>query len=239
MKLLQEVASDDSKPAYPAGGWNVGRLANLGVLLTCDGFSVRFDDVNLNLLFDLAEMDVPGELRAHDGQVIEIIPDTSSGIVIRPKNSFEYPNGIVLDLETLKELGIEQYEEDDGEPEDASVVVPSGGKNLGEPLSKFDSLSNDDTVSSGDEFDTLEEGVRPAFRRVGKKIKRGFRVTSGFRKGRVLSSAKSAFKPRVSAKTHMKLSIASKRKKFMRMMKGKMTRRRATSRQLVRMNKRT
>lgn len=233
MALLQEVVSGLGAPTAPNGGWNVGHLANLGVFLSCEGFSVRLDPMNLDLLFDFAEAGEIGEIRDHDGRIIEVTPDTSSGIVLRVRDDVEFPYGLILDLDALKEMGIEQYEEDDGEPnpEDA------GGSNLGEPLSKFDDLTDDVTVSHA-EFDRLEEGVKAAFRRSGKKIKRGFRVTSGYRKGRVVSSAKAAFKPRAKASTRMKLSIAGKRKKFIRLLKGKMTRRKPTSKRLVRMNKR-
>lgn len=233
MPLLQEVVSGLDSPTIPNGGWDVGHLANLGVLLSCEGFNVRFDLQNLNLLFDFAEDGEIGELRDHEGRIIEVIPDARSGIVLKVRDDLEFPYGIVLDLGTLKEIGIEAYEEDDGEsnPEDA------GGTALGEPLSRFDDLTDNDTISHS-EFDNLDEGLKTAFRRSGRKIKRGFRVTSGFRKGRVVSSAKAAFKPRAKASTRMKLSIAGKKKKFIRLMKGKMTRRKPTSIRLVRMNKR-
>lgn len=233
MALLQEVVSGLGSPTAPDGGWNVGHLANLGVLLSCDGFSVRLDTNNLDLLFDFAEDGEWGEIRDHDGRIIEVHPDSRSGIVLKVRDDIEFPYGLILDLDALKEMGIEQYEEDDGEPDPEDA----GGTDLGEPLSKFDDLTDNDTVSHT-EFDSLEEGVKVAYRRSGKKIKRGFRVTSGFRKGRVVSSAKAAFKPRAKASTRMKLSIAAKKKKFIRLLKGKMTRRKPTSKRLVRMNKR-
>jgi hypothetical protein len=206
------------------------------VLLSCDGFSTRLDTNNLDLLFDFAEDGSPGEIRDHDGRIIEVIPDTSSGIVLKVRDDIEFPYGLLLDLEALKEMGIEKYEEDDGE-EGAADPENAGGTNLGEPLSKFDDLTDDDTVPHS-EFDALEEGVKVAYRRKGKKIKRGFRVTSGFRKGRVVASAKSAFKPRIKASTRSKLKIAAKKKRFIRLLKGKMTRRKPTSKRLKLMNKR-
>ena len=222
MYLLREVTEE--KPAVAPGGWNVGHLANLGILLSTDGFSLRLDLRNLNLLFDFAEDGEYGELRDHEGRIIEVEP-TDDGIVITPRGSSEFQNGLILDLDTLKEMGIEQYEEQD-EP-------------AVEPDSEFDPLDSDDTIGTSDQMGTsLDEGIKRAYRRSGKKIKRGFRVTSGFRKGRVVSSAAGAFKPRKKASTRMKLKIAARRKKIIRIMKGKRTRRKATSQRLVRMNKR-
>lgn len=86
--------------------------------------------------------------------------------------------------------------------------------------------------------ENIEEGVKRAFRRSGNKIKRGFRVTSGFRKGRVVSSVAGAFKPRAKASTRMKLRIASRRKKVIRVLKAKRTRKKSVSKRLARMNSR-
>ncbi len=213
MKLLREVAEVDV-PFSPEDGWNIGHLADLGILLSCDGFSLRLDDHNLNLLFDFAEDGEFGEVRDQQGRIIEVDP-VDDGIVIRARGDDSFPNGLLIDLDTLKELGIEQYEEE-------------------EPDSEFDDLEADDTV---EQFDELDEGMKKAFRRSGKRIKRGFRVTSGFRKGRVMASAKSVFKPRAKASTRMKLKIASRKKKFVRILKGKMTRRKSGSKRLVRLNK--
>jgi hypothetical protein len=106
-----------------------------------------------------------------------------------------------------------------------------------------DSADEDsDTIDPEAEEDAaeeeLEEGVKRAFRRVGKKIKRGFRVTSGWRKGRVVSSMKGAYKPRAKAKTRLKLRIAAKKKRVVRILKGRITRRKPLSKRLVKMNKR-
>ncbi len=221
MRLLREVT--EGQPTAPHGGWNVGHLANLGIMLSCDDFSIRLDLDNLNRLFDYAEDDEVGEVKDHSGEVVMVSP-YEDGIVLTPIDNAQFPNGLILDLDTLEEMGIEQYEE-----------------NLDEPDSEFDELSDDVKIES-DEFDelsdTVEEGIKRAFRRSGKKIKRGFRVTSGFRKGRVVSSPAGAFKPRKKASTRMKLKIASRKKKVIRVLKGKRTRRKATSQRLVRMNKR-
>jgi hypothetical protein len=226
MHLLREVL--EGVPTIPDGGWNVGHLANLGMLLSADDFSIRLDDTNLDILFDIAESGDPGEIRDHSGRIIEVVP-TEDSIILTPRDDPDFPNGIVLDIATLKEMGIEQWEEDD-------------------PASEFDSLEDNDTVSSDDlaqgNYDALDddeviaEGIKRAFRRSGKKIKRGFRVTSGFRKGRVVASAAAAYKPRAKASTRMKLSIAARKKKLIRILKGKRTRRKPSSQRLARMNKR-
>ena len=224
MRLLLEV--NDVSPAVPADGWDVGHLANLGILLSCDGFSARFDEYNLNLMFDAAEALEPGEVRDHEGRIIDVVPQ-DDGIVIKVRDDLEYPYGLLIDLGTLKEMGIEQYEE---EVEDEF-----------DPTSEFDPIGSGVTVAPDNELDTLaslEEGLKRAYRRTGKKIKRGFRVTSGFRKGRVVASPKSAFKPRAKASTRMKLKVAARRKKIVRILKAKRTRMKPTSQRLVRMNQR-
>lgn len=216
MSLLREAS--ETGPVAPDGGWNVGTLAYMGILLTCEGFTCRFDMDNLEKFFDLVENNWQGNIRDDDGTVVRVIPD-DDGIVLIRKGDENYPFGLILDLGTLKEMGIEAYDEDDED----------------DPESKFDSLDSGDKI---DEFDPIDEGVKRAYRRVGKKIKRGYRVTSGFRKGRVVSSPAGAYKPRAKASTRSKLRIAANRKKIIRVMKGKRTRRQPTSRRLVRMNKR-
>lgn len=226
MRLLREVL--EGVPVVPEGGWDVGHLANLGMLLSAEGFTLRLDDTNLDILFDIAEAGDPGEVRDHSGRIIEIVP-TEDSIILTPRDDPNFPNGIVIDLATLKEMGIEQHDEETAD----------------DPTSEFDSLEDNDTVSSDDldhsGFDALsdviEEGVKRAYRRVGKKIKRGFRVTSGFRKGRVVASAKAAYKPRAKASTRMKLSIAGRKKKFIRIWKAKKTRRLPASKRLRKLNK--
>lgn len=218
MSFLLEVIEGDV-PVKPDGGWNIGVLAHLGVLLSCDGFSARIDLHNLNELFDFAEDDEDGDIKDSDGNIIEVQP-RSDGIVLIRQNDENYPHGVILDHETLAELGIEVREEEVDDPE-----------------SDYDELSDDDTISN-EEYDTLEEGVKRAYLRSGKKIKRGYRVTSGFRKGRVVSSIKSSFKPRIRASTRSKMRIAAKRRRIIRVFRGKRTRKLPKSKLLVRMNKR-
>ena len=117
---------------------------------------------------------------------------------------------MVLDLKTLKEMGIEE-----GDPEDDEGLEPANVT-----------------------INPVKEGVKAAYRRSGKKIKRGFRFTSGYRKGRVVANIKSAFKPRAKASTRMKLSIAGRRKKFVRILKSKRTRKKSLSKRLARLNSR-
>lgn len=229
MRFIREVL--EGAPITPEGGWDVGHLANLGMLLSAENFSLRLDDTNLDILFDIAESGDPGEIRDHSGRIIEVVP-TEDSIILSPRDDVDFPNGIVLDMATLKEMGIEQHEE---EKED-------------DPTSEFDSLEDDDTVSSDDlqhsgydalsDDDVIAEGIKRAFRRSGKKIKRGFRVTSGFRKGRVVASAAAAYKPRIKASTRSKLRLAAKKKKLIRILKGKRTRRKPSSQRLARLNKR-
>ena len=223
MQLLREVV--EGKPKPPPYGWNIGHLANHGVILTAHGFSLRLDGANLDKFFDLVEAGEEGEVRDHDGDVVNVRVRDDDVVLSRAEDP-TYPHGILLDLDLLAELGIEQYEEAEDEAESSST----------EPELEIDELTDGDTIK--EEFDILDEGVKRAFRRVGKKIKRGFRVTSGFRKGRVVSSAAGAFKPRAKASTRMKLKIAARKKKFVRILKGKMTRRKPTSKRLTAMNKR-
>jgi hypothetical protein len=203
MKLLRELT--EAKPVVPSG-WNVGQLADFGVLLSTRGFSIRFSNEELNSFFDAVESGELETIRVN-GQNLTI-EARDDGINLIPEDNEKFPNGIVLDLETLKELGVESFEH--------------------EPESEFEPLSDDDTI---------EEGVKLAYKRKGRKIKRGYRVTSGFRKGRVVSKISSAFKPRASASLRTKLRLARRRKTLMRILKGKITRRRPTSRRVVSMNK--
>lgn len=220
MRLIREVTENVAQPVVPEGGWNVGHLAHSGILLTCDNFSMKLDIDQLNVLFDLAEDGESGEVRDHDHNVVYVEVGDSS-IILSRDGDVNYPSGIVLDLGTLKEMGIEQH---DG-PEDGGETGADG-----------DTIESDAVVMApGNE---IEEGVKRAFRRSGNKIKRGFRVTSGFRKGRVMASARSATKPRAKASTRMKLRLAGRRKKIVRILKGKRTRKRSPSKRLVAANKR-
>jgi hypothetical protein len=80
------------------------------------------------------------------------------------------------------------------------------------------------------------EGLKPAYRRVGSKIKRGFRVTSGRHKGQVVSNPATAHKPPISGRTRAKLRAAAKRNKLIRALKSRLTRRKGASLRLRRLN---
>lgn len=230
MSLLKEVTADEKdvevKDAPKAGeveldvdnkvgptepdGWSVGSLASHGLILSCDGFQLRLDLDQLNKFFDIAEDGTPGEVRDQNGHVVLVEP-TDNSIVLTRVNDTVYPAGVVLDLATLKEMGIEQGEsEDDDEESEEDVTIDPA----------------------------VKEAIKVAYRRAGKKIKKGFRVTSGWRKGRVVANIKTAYKPRAKASTRMKLSIAGRKKKLIRVLKSKRTRKKSLSKRLARMNSR-
>lgn len=207
MSLIKE-AENKVKGPYVPDGWNIGSLPNDGIILSCDGFLVKFNVEQLNLLFDIAETGEVGEVKDVKGDIIFVEPSGKT-IILTREGDKNYPSGIVVDAKTLKLIGIEEHEE---EPEE------------------------DDSPNKKDDIIDIEEGIKAAYRRSGKKIKRGFRVTSGFRKGRVVASAKAAFKPKAPARTRSKLRIAAKKKKLIRILKSKRTRKKSLSKRLVRMN---
>lgn len=223
MRLIREVTENIPGPVTPEGGWNVGHLAHHGILISCDGFSMKLDLDQLNALFDLAEDGEDGEIYDHDDKAVFVEIGTGT-IVLSREGDKIYPTGIVLDAVTLKEMGIEQRDAE-------------------QPIDDVEASSEDDTIESEVAIEAepdaeLEEGVKRAFRRSGKKIKRGFRVTSGWRKGRVISNIKNAYKPRPKARTRLKLRIAAKKKRVIRLLKGRITRKKPLSKRLVSMNKR-
>lgn len=200
----EDAAGDVVGPTTPSG-WSVGSLANHGVILSCDGFQLKMDLNELNKFWDIAESGEPGEVHDENGKVVLVEP-TEDSIVLTRVNDPVYPSGVVIGLDTLKDLGIEP---DDGSEEKEEGPAPE---------------------------DTMKEGIKAAFRRSGKKIKKGFRVTSGIRKGRVVANIKTAFKPRAKASTRMKLKIAGRKKKLIRVLKSKRTRKKSLSKRLARMN---
>lgn len=213
MNLLKEVTKQDEPvkdvkqevvPAKP-DAWSVGHLANHGIILSCEGFQIRLGSDELQQFFDIAEDGEPGEIRDHHGNIVLVEP-TENSIVLTRTGDPVYPSGVVLDLKTLKEIGIEP-----GSPED-----------------------KDEDVADGVTID--EAKTKLAYRRTGNKIKHGFRVTSGHRKGRVVAKLSTAYKPRAKASTRMKLSIASRKKKWIRVLKSRRTRKKSASKRLVRLN---
>lgn len=94
-----------------------------------------------------------------------------------------------------------------------------------------------DAFSELDKGDApIIEGLRPAFRRVGGRIVRGYRVTSGRRKGQVVADPATAHHPPVPGRTRAKLRAAAVRKRLVRALKAKLTRRRSVSIRLRRLN---
>ena len=231
MRLLREVTENVPQPVLPEDGWNVGHLAHHGILLSCDGFVAKLDLDQLNILFDYAEDGSGGEIRDHDGNVV-YVEVNNDNIVLSRDGDKAYPNGVILDMDTLNEMGIEKHDADQ------SDVQPTSDDADAETGDTIDTDAEADEADADEPDEELEEGVKRAYKRVGNKIKRGFRVTSGWRKGRVVSSAKAASAPRAKAKTRMKLRIAAKRKKIVRILKSKRTRKRSASKRLVAMNKR-
>lgn len=226
MKLLKEVtkkqeAELSSAPVMPEDGWSVGHLGNHGIMLSADGFMLKLDIDELNKMFDIIENGGSGDVKDHSGKVVNI--DVGDDIVLTRANDEAYPNGIVVDEKALKELGVERDQPDEEELEGED-----------EPEGDEEETEDDDTIESNQ----LKEGIKKAFRKSGKKIKRGWRVTSGIRKGRVVANIKTAFKPRAKASTRMKLKLASKKKKIIRVLKSKRTKKRPLSKRLSRMNKR-
>lgn len=203
---VDDVESPEVGPASP-DGWSVGHLAQHGMILSCDGFQLKLDIDQLNKFFDIAEDGTPGEIKDQNSKIVLVEP-TEDSIVLTRTGDDVYPNGVTLDLDTLKEMGVEQDEIEQ-------------------------QAENDDTIATD-----VDEAVKMAFRKSGGKIKRGFRVTSGIRKGRVVASLKTAFKPRAKASTRMKLKIAGRKKTIVRVLKSKRTRKKSLSKRLHRMNNR-
>lgn len=244
MKLLREVTQGEepevesaSGPVAPEDGWNVGHLANHGILLSCEGFSMKLDIDQLNILFDLAEDGESGEVRDHKGDAV-YIEVMDKQIVLSREGDKTYPQGVILDTKTLKEMGIEEHDDSTAPAEPETEGDEEEVEDEEQPDDDGDDADADDTMVPSDEDEELKEGIKRAFRRSGKKIKRGFRVTSGFRKGRVVANVKNAFKPRAKARTRMKLKVASRKKKIVRLLKARRTRMKPLSKRLVSMNKR-
>lgn len=227
-KLLKEVTGSeieepvDSVGPYKPDGWSVGMLANQGMILSCDGFQVKFDASQLDDFFDVVESGTPGEVRDHDGKIILVEPADDGIILVRTGDKI-YPQGVLIGLDDLEHLGIEHFE------------TGEEGEDSNEPISAADQPETEEPEE--EEIVTIDEGVKAAFRRSGGKVKRGFRVTSGFRKGRVVASIKGAHKPRAKASTRAKLRLARRKKKVVRILKSKRTRKKSLSKRLARMNK--
>jgi hypothetical protein len=213
MSLIREITLgkvekefDSTGPVTP-DGWSIGSLANHGLILSCDGFQLQLGADQLQLFFDVAESGQPGEVHDQNGDLVLVEP-TNDSIVLTRAGDKVYPSGLVLDLKTLKELGIEKGNKD--------------------PEEDADPLEIDDIVKT--------EGVERAYYKSGDKIKKGFRITSGYRKSRVVADIATAHKPKAKASTRRKLSIAGHKKKFIRLLKSRRTRKKSISKRLHKLN---
>ena len=178
MTLLLEVSED---VPYVPDGWNVGHLANLGLILSCSGFSARLDAYNLNLMFDLIEYEQTGEIRDHDGRILEVKP-SDDGVILTPRENDDFPNGILIDLTTLREIGVEREQAEQTGDLDA---------NEADPASEYDQLTDGDKVRASS-YDPLTEGFRRT-RKPKFKITRRARTSTSD----LLAAFKPFLKPKV------------------------------------------
>lgn len=239
-----ELEDDGLGTPVQPDGWTVAQLGSHGLILTCDELQIRLSRANAEKFFDIIEADGLDNVQTDDGFWIEVDADAEDGdVIIKPlhkpgsKTPNHYPGGVVLDTETLADIGVVIDEiESEEEPE---VEEPAEAPKVEEPTEEdSEKVKEEVPVDDEDDPDPLKEGVKMAYRRSGKKVKRGFRVTSGIRKGRVVADIKTAHKPRAPAATRMKLRLARKKKKVIRVLKAKRTRRKSLSKRLKRMNAR-
>lgn len=215
-KLSVEDSIDNGRgtPVEVSSGWSVAQLGNHGIILSCDDLQIRLSRANVEKFFDLVIDEEIGNVQTDDGFWIEVDADAEDGdAIITPlftssdKTKNPYPDGVVMDENTLRDIGI-TIEDVASEPDPDPEIEP----------------------------EQVEEGVKMAYRRSGKKVKRGFRVTSGIRKGRVVADIRTAHKPKAKASTRLKLKLARKKKKVIRILKSKRTRKKSLSKRLARMN---
>lgn len=222
----QEVIENGRGTPVEVDGWSVAQLGNHGIILSCDDLQIRLSRANVEKFFDLVIDEKIDNVQTDDGFWIEVDADAEDGdVIITPlyksdKIKNPYPDGVVMDEKALRDIGITLEDSPEPEVPELPVEVPPVEEPAGEE----------------NEEEIVEEGVKMAYRRSGKKLKRGFRVTSGIRKGRVVADIKTAHKPRAKASTRAKLRLARKKKKVVRILKSKRTRRKSLSKRLKRMN---
>lgn len=205
----QEIIDDGRGTPVEVDGWSVAQIGNHGIILSCDDLQIRLSRANVEKFFDLVVDEEVGNVQTDDGFWIEIDADAEDGdVIITPLYKSEKTVNPYPDGVVVDEKALRDI---------GITIEDAGGDNA--PLS-------------------VDEGVKMAYRRSGKKLKRGFRVTSGIRKGRVVANIKSAHKPRAKASTRAKLRLARKKKKVVRILKSKRTRRKSLSKRLKRMNSR-
>lgn len=196
-------------PVQPFGGWTVAQLGTHGIILTCDGLQIRLSRQNAEKFLDVIEDEGLDNIQTDDGFWIEVDADAEDENVI---------------IQVLTQ-GSSKFENN----------YPNGVILDNIALKALGVEVYEDT---GEQPEYMSEGVKMAYRRSGKKLKRGFRVTSGIRKGRVVANIRTAHKRRAPAATRMKLRLARKKKKVIRVLKSKRTRRKSLSKRLTRLNSR-
>lgn len=210
--LLEAIETEISDSPVRPEGWSVAQIGKHGLIITLDGLQIKLTRDAVEKFYDLIIDEDEGMVQTDGGFWIKVDADANDGtVIITPvsqstKITDTYPNGILLDDEILADIGV-QIEEHEVE-EDVEEI-------------------DDDPVT---------EKVKMAYRRSGKKVKRGFRVTSGIRKGRVVANIKTAFKPRAKASTRAKLRLARRKKKIIRVLKSKRTRKKSASKRVARLN---
>lgn len=167
MRLLREVDSGGLDPAIP-DGWSVGTLGNQGILLSCDGFSIKFDIDQLNKFFDLIEDGRTGDIKDHDGNAVNVNP-VHNGVILTRKNDETFKNGLFVDLDTLKHLGVELSTEVVGQN-------PSVDPDYSAETEAYPEQTYPDDSSQGKDNNVTIKKVSEAQSKVKK-----FKVTSIFR----------------------------------------------------------
>lgn len=206
--LFEEVEVGLGESPVQPNSWSVAQVGDYGIIVVLDGLQIKLAHKNLEKFFDLVIDEEEGIVQTVTGFWIKVHADSDKNSVTitllskSPHITNAYPTGVVLDETILKAMGIEVYEEDVDDNDNAQI----------------------------------QEGVKMAYKKSGKKLKRGFRVTSGIRKGRVVSNIRTAHKPRAKASTRAKLRLARRKKKAIRILKSKRTRRKSLSKRVARMN---
>lgn len=212
MSLLEAMEAEQTDSPVRPTGWSVAQIGKHGLIITLDGLQIKLTRDAVEKFYDLIIDEDEGMVQTDTGFWIKVDANADDGtVIITPisqstRIADAYPNGVLLDGDILNDIGVQLEEYED----EAEVV---------------------DSVE-----DEVNEGVKMAYRRSGKKVKRGFRVTSGIRKGRVVANMKTAHKPRAKASTRSKLRLARRKKKVIRVLKSKRTRKRSASKRVARLN---
>lgn len=181
MKLIleidDEVTQKPEKASDPVGDWNVAVLGNHGILLSRNGFSVKLDVDQLNKFFDYVMSGRTGEIKDHDGHVVLVEP-TDDGVVLSRSQDAIFPNGVLIDLATLKLIGVTKRTEvqsnDSVDPDEnaQSDLGPSGD-------------DPDDVLAAIEQNDKMKKGIKES-----KGQGPCYSVTSIFRKSKAKATGK-------------------------------------------------